>query len=89
MSWTTEAYKSCTHPCIEEVKNGFDRTIGYQCASCLKVLGGIGKCDGCGKDPARLTWTVDGARYCGEQCRKDELARRRTGQAPPRTSSNR
>jgi hypothetical protein len=68
----------CTHFYIDEIKNGFERVIGGQCRKCLAVIWGVGKCAGCAKDNAKLTYTLDESRrYCGHQCRTDQLERER------------
>jgi hypothetical protein len=79
MAWTSPG--PCTHYRIEEIKNGYDRVIGGQCRTCLAVIWGVSKCAGCGKDKARLTYTLEASRYCGKQCRDDQLKRARDAAA--------
>jgi hypothetical protein len=68
----------CGHGTVEQILNGNDQVIGGQCATCLEVLWGIGTCSGCKKEQARLTYVLgEQQRYCSDQCRKDELARKR------------
>lgn len=67
----------CEHPRTETILNGADVVIGGQCRTCLKVLWGLGDCAGCGRAGQRLHYVTGTQRYCEEQCRKDELARKR------------
>lgn len=69
-----EFFKNCTHVNIEEIRNGYEKVIGGQCSTCLEVIWGAGKCDGCG-EVGQLRSIVSGRRYHGEECLK--LARKK------------
>jgi len=75
-AWSA-ALMPCTHNSVEEIRNGNDVVLGGQCTTCLTLLWGVGKCAGCGKDPARLTYVIDERRYCNAVCRQNELAKER------------
>jgi hypothetical protein len=77
-SWNDAFFKKCTHQTLDEIKNGYDKTIGMQCLNCMELIWSLGRCDGCHKDNSKLHLVINikegirnpMRRFCDETCRK-------------------